>query len=196
MQQSYVKTLPNILITGTPGTGKTTFAALLAHQLNLSLASMGVPENVRFNHVELGKVITANQLYDEWDSAMNCSVFNEDKVLDFIEPAMNAGGVVLDFHGSDFFPERYFDFVFVLRTENQILYERLKSRNYSEEKIRGNLDCEIFEECKQEALESYNSSIVFELLNNVEEDMNKNLKFCFELFGSRGTFGHLINLNH
>lgn len=196
MQNGFVKTLPNILITGTPGTGKTTFAALLAHQLNISLAGMGVPDNLRFAHVELGKIITENQLYDEWDSEMNCSVFNEDKVLDYIEPYMTAGGVVLDFHGSDFFPERYFDFVFVLRTENKILYDRLKARNYHEEKIRGNIDCEIFEECKQEALESYNNSIVFELFNNIEEDVNKNLKFCFDLFSSRGTFSHLVNHNH
>jgi adenylate kinase len=196
MQNNGVKILPNILITGTPGTGKTTFAALLAHQLNASLAGMGIPENIRFRQIELSKVITANHLYDEWDSEMNCSVFNEDKVLDFIEPCMAAGGIILDFHGSDFFPERYFDLVFVLRTENKILYERLKLRNYGEEKIRGNLDCEIFEECKQEALESYNNGIVFELFNNVEDDMNKNLKFCFDLFGSRGTFHHLTNHNH
>ena len=184
--------LPNILITGTPGTGKTTFAALLAHQLNTSLATMNIPENIRFNHVELSKIIQDNKLYDGWDEAMNCSIFNEDMVLDYLEPHMGNGGIIMDFHGSDFFPQRYFDFVFVLRTENKILYERLKIRKYSEEKIQGNVECEIFEECKQEALESYDNNIVFEMSNNLEDDMNKNIKQCFDLFVSRGTFKHLI----
>ncbi len=182
------KYLPNILITGTPGTGKTTFAALLAHQLNSSLESMNIPSTFRFTHVELSKVIQNNKLYDGWDEKMNCSIFNEDMVLDYLEPFMGSGGIVMDFHGSDFFPQRYFDFVFVLRTQNKILYERLKGRNYTEEKINGNVECEIFEECKQEALESYDNNIVFELENNYEADMNANIKFCFDLFVARQTF--------
>jgi len=37
----------------------------------------------------------------------------------------------VDYHGCDFFPERWFDIVFVLRTNNTILYERLEQRGYS-----------------------------------------------------------------
>lgn len=41
---------------------------------------------------------------------------------------MTEGGSVVDYHGSDMFPERWFDAVFVLRTDNTILYDRLVKR--------------------------------------------------------------------
>ena len=41
---------------------------------------------------------------------------------------MSEGGVIVDYHGCDFFPERWFDIVFVLRTDNSILYNRLTQR--------------------------------------------------------------------
>lgn len=44
---------------------------------------------------------------------------------------MSAGGVVLDMHSMiGFFPERWFDLVLVLRTDNSILYSRLEKRGY------------------------------------------------------------------
>ena len=41
---------------------------------------------------------------------------------------MEEGGVVVEYHGCDFFPKRWFDAVFVLRTDNTILYDRLQQR--------------------------------------------------------------------
>ena len=50
------------------------------------------------------------------------------QVIDELEDTMQGGGVVLEYHGCDFFPERWFDAVFVLRTDNTILYDRLQQR--------------------------------------------------------------------
>jgi hypothetical protein len=41
---------------------------------------------------------------------------------------MEEGGKVVDYHGCDFFPKRWFDIVFVLRTDNTVLYDRLSAR--------------------------------------------------------------------
>ena len=41
---------------------------------------------------------------------------------------MTEGGNMVDYHACDFFPERWFDAVFVLRTDNTILYDRLAKR--------------------------------------------------------------------
>ena len=41
---------------------------------------------------------------------------------------MTEGGNIVDYHGCDFFPERWFDIVFVLRTDNTVLYSRLEKR--------------------------------------------------------------------
>ena len=48
--------------------------------------------------------------------------------MDTLEDAMNTGGNIVDYHGCDFFPERWFDIVFVLRTDNGLLYKRLEER--------------------------------------------------------------------
>ena len=50
------------------------------------------------------------------------------QVIDELEDQMSEGGNIVDYHGCDFFPERWFDIVFVLRTNNTILYERLEKR--------------------------------------------------------------------
>lgn len=48
--------------------------------------------------------------------------------MDELEDKMGDGGIIIDYHGCDFFPERWFDIVFVLRTDNTNLYNRLESR--------------------------------------------------------------------
>lgn len=50
------------------------------------------------------------------------------QVIDELEDQMSEGGNIVDYHGCDFFPERWFDIVLVLRTNNTILYERLEKR--------------------------------------------------------------------
>jgi adenylate kinase len=49
-------------------------------------------------------------------------------VCDELEDEMEKGGVIIDFHSNDFFPERWFDLVVVLVTDNTTLYDRLAAR--------------------------------------------------------------------
>ncbi len=44
------------------------------------------------------------------------------------------GGFVVDYHGCDFFPERFFQLVVVLRADNSILWERLEGRGCFQER--------------------------------------------------------------
>jgi len=41
---------------------------------------------------------------------------------------MAQGGNVVDYHSCDFFPERWFQLVIVLRTDNGVLFSRLEGR--------------------------------------------------------------------
>lgn len=50
------------------------------------------------------------------------------QLLDYLEPMMSEGGIVLEHHTVDFFPERWFDLVLVLRCDNTVLYDRLVNR--------------------------------------------------------------------
>ncbi|CAH9076741.1 unnamed protein product, partial [Cuscuta europaea] len=133
---------PNILMTGTPGTGKTTTASALADAAQL-------------RHINIGDLVKVKNLHDGWDDELDCFIINEDLVCDELEDMMEQGGNIIDYHGCDFFPERWFDRVVVLQTENSVLYDRLKQRGYSDAKLKNNIECEIFQVLLEEAKESY-----------------------------------------
>lgn len=88
---------------------------------------------------------------------------------------MEKGGVIIDYHSAEMFPERWFDIIFVLRTDNTILYDRLSERGYKGKKLTDNIDCEIFQVILDEAKESYESEIVHELQNNTLEQLESNV---------------------
>jgi adenylate kinase len=154
---------PNILITGTPGTGKTTLSRELAQETGLNL-------------INIGELAKEHNFYCDYDEELKAYELDEDKVIDEIDDIMKEGGNIVDYHGCDFFPERWFDVVFVLRTDNSILYERLEKRNYPENKIQENVQCEIFQTILDEAKDSYKEEIVHELASNAPEDMDANLE--------------------
>jgi adenylate kinase len=67
------------------------------------------------------------------DKAETCDSAHEGSVpslqlIDEMEDKMGHGGKIVDYHGCDFFPERWFDIVFVLRANNTVLYDRLAHR--------------------------------------------------------------------
>ncbi|KJH46900.1 tRNA pseudouridine synthase A [Dictyocaulus viviparus] len=157
---------PNILITGTPGTGKSTLGQELANQL-------------QFDFIEIGKEVREYGLVEEFDPQFNCHVLDEEKLLDHLEDRMNSesGGVIVDYHGVDFFPERWFDIIIVLRCSNTLLYDRLAQRGYDANKIRENIECEIFGSLLEEARDSYQEDIIYELQSETVDQMYSNIDF-------------------
>jgi len=51
------------------------------------------------------------------------------QLIDELEDMVKAGGNLVDYHSCDIFPERWFDAVVVLQTDNGVLYERLTNRS-------------------------------------------------------------------
>lgn len=72
------RTRPNILVTGTPGTGKTVLATELAQRTGL-------------HYINVGDLAKENDLYDGWDEQYACHVLDEDKVL--AQTSVNIYGV-------------------------------------------------------------------------------------------------------
>ena len=111
--------MPNILITGTPGTGKTTLAQAI------------VAAHPQMRHIELSKVIAEQELHEGRDEHFDTLIMDDDKVVDYLEDVMDIHkhrNTIVDFHTSDFFPERWFDLVIVLRTDAAPHYERLEAK--------------------------------------------------------------------
>lgn len=94
---------------------------------------------------------------------------------------MAAGGNIVEYHGCDFFPERWFQLVFVIQCDNTILYDRLMKRNYKEKKIKENIECEIFQTILEEAQDAYDESIVHPLKNENSSDLNEAMNRICEL---------------
>ncbi|XP_013840293.1 adenylate kinase isoenzyme 6 isoform X1 [Sus scrofa] len=147
---------------GTPGVGKTTLGKELASRSGLK-------------YINVGDLAREGQLYDGYDEEYDCPILDEDRVVDELENQMSEGGVIVDYHGCDFFPERWFHIVFVLKTDNSVLYKRLETRGYNEKKLKDNIQCEIFQVLYEEALASYKEEIVHQLPSDKPEDLEDNI---------------------
>jgi len=83
---------------------------------------------------------------------------------------------VVDFHTCDVFPERWFDLVLVLRSDNTVLYDRLAKRGYAQAKLAENVECEIMQTVLEEARESYDEQLVVELRSDTVAEMDANVE--------------------
>lgn len=130
------------IVTGTPGTGKTTFAKEFAEKHN-------------YVYVDGKKLIEVHKLEEEFDEKNQTSVIDEDKFAAVCEELIkeSKSTLVIDSHLSQFVNPDFVDTCFVTMCDISILKRRLEERGYSEHKIRDNLDAEIFQECKIEAEE-------------------------------------------
>lgn len=160
---------PNILITGTPGTGKTTMAEMAASQLEGG-----------FVHVNIGDIVKSNKFYTKYDEVMDTHVIeddDEDRLIDYLEPIMMEGGKIVDYHSSELFPERWFALVVVLHASTEVLFDRLSSRGYSAAKREENMDAEISCVCEEEVRDSYKDEVIVVRDNNTNEDMDATIDF-------------------
>uniref|UniRef100_A0A182N0J9 Adenylate kinase isoenzyme 6 homolog n=1 Tax=Anopheles dirus TaxID=7168 RepID=A0A182N0J9_9DIPT len=155
--------LPNILVTGTPGTGKSELCRRLAEQLGLEWRSVS-------------EIVSANKYVEEYDEEFECPVLDEDRLLDHLEPLMAQGGSVVEYHSSELFPERWFEAVYVVRCSTSLLYDRLQARDYGKHKIQSNMECEIFQIPLDEARDAYRKEIIYELVSDTEQDMAANVQ--------------------
>jgi adenylate kinase len=158
--------LPNILITGTPGVGKSTTAQLMINSMP------------NFKLLEVSAIAKENN-FGEHDLEFDTLILDddgEDALLDMLEPLLEKGGCIVDFHSPELFPESWFELILVLRSNTEILYDRLTARGYNEKKRNENMECEIMQVILEEARESYDQNIVHEVQSNTIEDMESNVE--------------------
>ena len=142
-----------IIITGTPGTGKTVITNLL--------------EKEGYSTIEVGKLIKEDNLYDYYDEERESYVVNDDllneKLVELLKKHSSSEPLIIDGHVVEL-PPRHVLHCIVLRCSIRHLRQRLMERNYGSLKIDENVEAEIMEVLLTDMLELYgpeNVSVVF-----------------------------------
>ncbi|WUR04129.1 adenylate kinase isoenzyme 6-like protein [Vairimorpha necatrix] len=133
-----------ILITGTPGAGKSTLSNEISHLYNIP-------------HIDISKYIKENKLYDSKDHKLDTLIFDKDNVRNhLLEYLQDKESFIIDTHSPLLVDFIKFDFTFLVKVSTEVLYTRLRQRGYSKMKIKENINCEIFE-----VIEDYLSEMDF-----------------------------------
>jgi adenylate kinase len=139
-----------VFITGTPGVGKSTLANLIEKKLSWHL-------------IKINQFAEERKLFSGTDKEKGYKIIDLDVLCPEITKTISeisqdeSAKIVVDGHLSHFCHGA--DLVIVLRLEPSILKERLKKRNYSDSKIRENLEAESLGVCSLEAQEIHGNNV-------------------------------------
>ena len=176
--------MKTIIVTGTPCTGKTSLAKILAKKLN-------------FNYIDANKIIKHYNIAEGYDKKRKTKIVDANKLskalikeietikkneliqknnFKYIKNSNNTknsiknksiksnknkkiknknieNGIIIDSHLSHYLSKKYVDLCIVAKCDIKELKRRLESRGYDKNKVRENLDAEIFDVCLSEAKE-------------------------------------------
>ncbi|MCQ2086316.1 MAG: adenylate kinase family protein [archaeon] len=126
-----------VAITGTPGVGKSTVSKLLSN---------------KYNVIDINSYAKKNGLLEEFDTKLETYNVDVNKLSDSLKFKTKKSEIIfLDGHLSHFVS---CDFIIVLRCDPNIIYERLKKRGYSTQKIQENVQAEILDVILCESMKS------------------------------------------
>jgi len=142
-----------IVITGTPGVGKTSVSAALASRIDAHLVS-------------LGELIKRERLYRGFDRRRGTLIADIEKVSRRVKEIISSSrkDVIIEGHlAADVVPAEEASIVFVLRRDPEELKRILEERAYGEKKIFENLAAEILDVCLFDAVKKFGIEKVCEI---------------------------------
>ena len=135
-----------VFITGTPCTGKTTVSEILSEKLGCRL-------------IKINDLAIENDFVLGIDEEKGYKVIDIPRLNDKVSEIISGSDELLIFEGHLTHLCSGADKVIVLRVRPEILQSRLEGRNYSDAKIRENLEAESMGVCTAEAYEVYGDDI-------------------------------------
>ena len=132
--------MKNIIISGTPGCGKTAISKVISNRINAQIIS-------------LNEVASSDNFSFEFDQERETYIVDFKILMPFILneikniKELNPPYLIIEGHFADVIPDDLIDIAFILRCNPDELYERLKDRNYKNNKITENVQAEILGNC-------------------------------------------------
>jgi adenylate kinase len=193
-----------IIVTGTPGTGKTTLSKKLAKKLD-------------FHYVDVDKIIKKYNISEGYDKVRKTKIIDVKKLNRALIKEINnykkliqsniekntikrfniknnekikfnkgysiknktnqkiindkikniKKGIIIDSHLSHYLPKRHVDLCIITKCNLNELENRLRNKKYPKEKIRENLDAEIFDICLNEAKENKHKIMIADTTKDI-----------------------------
>lgn len=131
-----------IIVSGTPGTGKTTLSKELVKRFDLE-------------YIDVNEIIKSEKLSDGFDEKRNCDIIDTEKLNEIlVELILNSNKqLIIDSHLSHYLPKKYVKLCIITKCGLGELKKRLVKRGYDGDKVRENLDSDIFDVCLIDAQE-------------------------------------------
>lgn len=169
-----------IVVTGTPGVGKTSISRRLAEVLNAL-------------HIDLSSFVIERGLYMKYDEEAESYVIDEERVIEELRKVIEERElVIVDSHYGEIIPEDYVTLVVVLRIDPVELWNRLIKRGWKKAKVRENVEAELLSICTINAMEAYGENKVFEV-DTTGKEVSEVLNEVLRIIRGEGISGHRID---
>ena len=142
-----------VLVTGTPGVGKTSVSRMLAARLNAT-------------YLSLADLVEKEKLVSGVDKARGTLIADMDKVSKRVRELIagsNQDIIVEGHYAVNVVPAKDIHLVFVLRREPEELKKLMEERGYKESKLWENLAAEILDVCLTDAVSACGHEKVCEI---------------------------------
>ena len=138
--------------------------------------------NSSLTYLNINDLAKQQKFLLDYDEENECQILDDDAVHDYLEEeyfnsSPPPSGLIIDYHSAGIVPDsEAIHGVFVVRCNNEKLYDRLQQRQYSTKKIDQNIQSEIFQICLDEARETFDEHLVHQINNEIEENLKKNVE--------------------
>jgi adenylate kinase len=142
-----------LVVTGTPGVGKTTVSAILAVKL-------------RALHLDIATLVRHEQMTSGYDKKRQTLIADTNRLAQRVQQIISKTPktLIVDGHYStDIVPARQITRVFVLRCHPEELGNRMNARGFQGPKVKENLAAEILDVCLADAVASVGEDKVCEI---------------------------------
>jgi len=145
-----------IIISGTPGCGKTSVANELSKLVKAKIIS-------------LNELAISHDFSFEYDNERKTYIVDFKIFLPYIMKKIrkikkeNPQSLIIESHFSDIIPNKYIDHIFILRCDPDELVNRLKGKNYDLKKITENVQTEILGNCVNYFIQKKTKKPLFEI---------------------------------